>query len=106
MPRLVHLHPGAYADVLQITGSIAHRASAASAARWKTRIESAIGRLGAEADRWPEADEASELGIDLRMMPCGRRPHVYRILFTIDGQTVNVLRVRHTAQDRLAPGDV
>ncbi len=36
----------------------------------------------------------------------GRRRSAYRILFTIDGQTVNVLRVRHAAQDRLKPGDV
>ena len=29
-----------------------------------------------------------------------------QILFTIESQTVNVLRVRHAAQDRLAPDDV
>ena len=30
---------------------------------------------------------------------------VYRVLFTIEGPTVNVLRVRQAAQDRLAPED-
>jgi len=41
----------------------------------------------------------------LRELLYGRRRNVYRILFTIDGQTVNVLRVRHSAQNRLTPGD-
>jgi plasmid stabilization system protein ParE len=42
----------------------------------------------------------------LRELLYGRRRNVYRILFTIDGQTVNILRVRHAAQDRLTPEDV
>jgi hypothetical protein len=52
------------------------------------------------------ADEAADLGLDLRELLYGRRRDVYRVLFTIDGQTVNVLRVRHAAQDRLTPRDI
>jgi plasmid stabilization system protein ParE len=44
--------------------------------------------------------------LDLRELLYGRRRNVYRIVFTIVGQRVNVLRVRHAAQDRLMPGDV
>jgi len=46
------------------------------------------------------------LGFDLRMLLYGRGRHVYRILFTIDGDTVNVLRVRHAAQDWLTEDEL
>jgi len=105
MARAVHLHPEAYADIRQIVRFIARRVSIATALRWQARLESAVGRLADEADRQPEADEATDLGIPLRMMLHGRRPHVYRILFTIEGQTVVIHRVRHAAQDRLSEGD-
>jgi plasmid stabilization system protein ParE len=106
MARTVFLRPGAYADIREITRFISDRVSPASAARWHAGIEAAIGRLATEADRWPQADEAGDLGIDLREMLHGRQRQVYRVLFTIDGDTVNVLRVRHAAQDRLAEDDI
>lgn len=40
------------------------------------------------------------------MMLFDRRRHVYRILFTIDGNTVNVLRIRHAAQDAIMQEDL
>lgn len=39
------------------------------------------------------------------MMLYGRRRQVYRILFTIEGNTVLIHHVRHTAQDRLTEDD-
>ena len=102
MARTVVVRPVANANLREFSRSIARRVSAASAARWVTTIGAAIARLATEADRFPQADEAGDVGLDLREMLHGRRPHVYRILFTIDGDTVNVLRVRHAAQDHLA----
>ena len=52
------------------------------------------------------ADEADRLGFDMRVLLYGRGRQVYRILYTIDGNTVNVLRVRHAAQDWLTSDDV
>jgi plasmid stabilization system protein ParE len=104
--RTVFLRPGAFADVREITRFISGRVSPASATRWHAGIEAAIGRLATEADQWPQADEAADLGIDLREMLHGRQRHVYRVLFTIDGDAVNVHSVRHAAQDRLQPGDI
>lgn len=75
------------------------------AARWHARIGATINSLASDADVWPEADEAADLGVNLRCRLFGRGRHVYRVLFTIDGDTVNVHRVRHVAQDRLQPGD-
>lgn len=78
----------------------------AAVGRWRARLLRVVHQLETDPHFYPVADEAVDLGIDLRMAIFGRRRHVYRVLFTIDGQTVNVLRIRHAAQDRLQPGDV
>ncbi|MFO0821740.1 MAG: hypothetical protein U0792_01250 [Gemmataceae bacterium] len=57
-------------------------------------------------DRCPQADEAADLCIDLRVLVSGRRRKAFRILFTFDATTVNVHRVRHAAQDRLTEDDI
>jgi plasmid stabilization system protein ParE len=106
MARSVELHSKAILAIREITRFISEHVSSISAARWNARIEAAIDRLATEAERWPQSDDAAELGIDLREMPHGRRPNVYRILFTIDGDVVNVHRVRHAAQDRLTQDDL
>lgn len=106
MTRNVCLDPEACTDIRRIAGFISRQVSPISAARWQNRIESTISRLETDADRWPEAEEAAELNRPLRCRLHGRRPHVYRILFTIDGQTVNVHRVRHAAQDVLTEDDI
>ena len=37
----------------------------------------------------------------MRQLLYGKRPHLYRILFTIDGDVVYVLRIRHGRRQRL-----
>lgn len=106
MARTVQLRPGAQTDLRESARYISQRVSGTSASRWLTAIQATIARLATDADRYPQADEAADLGIDLREQLHGKRPHVYRVLFTIDGDTVNVLRVRHAAQDRLTTDDV
>jgi plasmid stabilization system protein ParE len=78
-----------------------------AADRWRAGfLATVIGSLEADPHRYPQADEAADLGVDLRELLYGRRRRVFRVLFTIDGETVNVLRVRHATQDRLQPDDV
>ena len=36
----------------------------------------------------------------------GRRPHVYRILFQYDDATVEIVKIRHAAQDYLTEDDL
>jgi plasmid stabilization system protein ParE len=57
--------------------------------------------LGTNPERCPLADEAGDLGMDLRELLHGRRRDIHPILFTVEGQTVIIHRVRHAAQDRL-----
>ncbi len=39
---------------------------------------------------------------EVRQLIYGRNPHWYRILFTIQGETVSVLRGRHGRRERLS----
>jgi plasmid stabilization system protein ParE len=105
VPHAIHIFHRAMADIRAATLWRSRR-SPSNAARWHAGVLNAIRALANNPDRCPLADEAADLGVDLRQLLYGRRPHVYRILFTIDGQTVNVLRDRHAAQDRLAPDDL
>lgn len=106
MTREVRVQPRAAADIVRVTRRIAATVSPASANRWRTRVERAVHSLALDADQWPEADEAAKLGINLRCRLDGKRPHVYRILFEIDGPTVFVQRVRHAAQDAITEDDL
>jgi plasmid stabilization system protein ParE len=106
MARLVGLDPAAQGDIRRIAGFISRRVSPASAATWQNQLEATIDRLSQDASVWPEADESAELNRDLRCKLHGRKPHVYRILFTIDGDLIRVHRVRHAAQDRLTAEDL
>jgi plasmid stabilization system protein ParE len=80
--------------------------SPAAAVRWHAEVLSAVRSLETNPERCPLADEAADLGLELRQLLCGRRSRVYRILFTVDGQAVTIHRVRHAAQDRLSSEDV
>src|SRR5258708_2395915 len=106
MERTVRVRRRATADLVEIARFIAETVSLASAIRWRHRIDEVINSLAQDADRWPEADDATDLGDKLRCRLFGRRRHVYRILFVIDGQTVNVLRVRHAARDYVTEDDL
>ncbi len=105
MTHTVIVSPRALADVRRNAGWMARHFSVRSADRWLTGTEAAIQSLAVHPERCPEADEAADLGIDLRVLLHGRRPHVFRILFTVDGDAVNVHHVRHAAQDQLTADD-
>jgi plasmid stabilization system protein ParE len=94
------------ADIRAAVAWLRSRSSPSAAARWHAGILAAVRSLASQPGRSPQADEAADLGIDLRELLYGRRRGVYRILFTIDGPVVHVHRIRHAAQDRLKPGNI
>jgi plasmid stabilization system protein ParE len=102
----VQLLRRAYADIDELFAFICQTVSAASATKWRDQLMARVNSLEENPVRYALADDADDYGIELREMLFGRQRHVYRILFTIDGQTVNIHRVRHAAQDRLSPDDI
>jgi hypothetical protein len=70
-----------------------------AAARWYTGLEKAIAKLNRFPERHPVAEEDSQrVGRILREMLYGRRRGVYRILFSIEGETVTLHSIRHSAR--------
>jgi plasmid stabilization system protein ParE len=50
--------------------------------RWFHALEDAIASLSAMPKRCPLASENSRFSFEVRQLLYGRKPHVYRILFT------------------------
>ncbi|MDP8982015.1 MAG: type II toxin-antitoxin system RelE/ParE family toxin [Acidobacteriota bacterium] len=73
-----------------------------SGIRWFVALEEAIASLATFPKRCPIAPESSEFPFEVRHLLYGRKPHVYRILFTIEHDTVDILHIRHGRRLRLS----
>jgi plasmid stabilization system protein ParE len=83
-----------------------HRSSE-QAERWYNQIYPAIATLAEQPDRYPTSPEADLLPTGLRQLHFGSgRRTTHRIVFTIVGWEVRVLRVRHVAQQNLTTEDL
>jgi plasmid stabilization system protein ParE len=69
--------------------------------RWFRKMEEAIASLSELPQRCPIAPENADFPFEVRQLLYGRKPHEYRVLFTIDGDMVVVLHVRHGRRKRL-----
>jgi plasmid stabilization system protein ParE len=63
--------------------------------RWFRKLEEAIASLADLPGRCRLAPENASVPFEMRQLLYGQRPHKYRILFTIEGEVVYVLRIRH-----------
>jgi plasmid stabilization system protein ParE len=76
----------------------AHRWSAQRAPHaadlWLDRFQQAIRALGRNPERCRLARENGKVDAEVREFLFGRSPHVFRVIFTIDGDYVRVLRIR------------
>jgi plasmid stabilization system protein ParE len=63
--------------------------------RWFAALQDAVASLAEFPARCPLAPEDAVFPFEVRQLLYGRKPHVYRILFTIKDQTVYVLHIRH-----------
>ena len=63
--------------------------------RWFFKLEEAIASLSELPHRCPLAPEDKEFPFEVRQLVHGRKPHQYRVLFTIDGDTVVILHIRY-----------
>jgi plasmid stabilization system protein ParE len=63
--------------------------------RWFVELERAIKSLESFPERCALAPENQRFPFEVRQLLYGRKPHVYRILFTVEGETIHVLHIRH-----------
>ena len=71
--------------------------------RWLEGLEAAIASLAEMPERCPVAPENKEFSFEVRNLFYGLKPHIYRILFTVEGDTVHILHIRHGRRERLTP---
>lgn len=96
----------AEADINRTYAWIADQ-SQLGAARWYGVAREAINQLSRDADEHGLAPESAELGRDIRQkMFKTRRGRAYRLLYTIAGQEVRVLRVRGPGQAPVTAEDI
>ncbi len=72
-----------------------------SATKWFNGLEAAIYTLEDFPQRCPLAEESKAFDVEIRQLVYGKRVGAYRILFTIVGNAVHVLHVRHGRRKRL-----
>jgi plasmid stabilization system protein ParE len=95
MDARVELTHRAQHDIASIHAWLEGADSGDAGAKWLTALRAAIDSLSALPSRCPLAPESRELSVEVRQLLYGRRPHVYRILFSIESGVVYVLHVRH-----------
>jgi plasmid stabilization system protein ParE len=80
-----------------------HR-SPEQARRWYENARRVLAALSDDAERYPHAEENKHYPYELRQVNfgLGSRPS-HRAVFTIRGEMVLVLRIRHAAQDSIGP---
>lgn len=69
--------------------------------RWFLALQEAIASLAEFPERCPLAPESAVFPFEVRHLLYGHLPHVYRILFTIEGNAVYVLHIRHGRRQSL-----
>ena len=63
--------------------------------RWFLAMEDAIQSLATMPKRCALAPENGRFPFEVRQLLYGHKPHVYRILFTVENDTVMILHIRH-----------
>jgi plasmid stabilization system protein ParE len=77
-----------------------------TAGRWLVRFQDSLGTLAHQPQRCPLARENGKVEVEIRQFLFGKRPSVFRVLFTIDGSTVRILRIRRAQRRFLSREEI
>ena len=91
----VELSQQAQRDIAAVYDWLQSQQAGEAGERWFVALRTAVASLGNLPARCPIAPESRDSPIEVRHLLYGRRPHVYRILFAIEGDIVQVLHIRH-----------
>lgn len=77
-------------------------------AKWFNGVERAVLSLDQLPKRCPVAPESINPDQPVRVLSYGRKPHVYRVFFTVNDTTeaVRVVHIRHRARTSPVPDDL
>ena len=77
-----------------------------AARHWYVEMVAAIESLKNLPDRCPVAPESELFAREIRQLLHGKHRNKYRILFTLVGDTVHILHIRHGARDWVGPEEL
>jgi plasmid stabilization system protein ParE len=98
----VELSEEASRDADDILEWLYERQAGRTGINWFLAMEDAIASLENMPARCPVAPESARYPYEVRELRYGRRPHVYRILFSISGAVVQIKHIRHARRQGLA----
>ena len=91
----VELTDRAQADIAAIYDWLLSQQAGAAGERWFVALREATASLAALPQRCPISPESTDAPVEVWQLLFGRKPHVYRILFTVERDVVHILPVRH-----------
>ena len=100
MPFQVIITPSAKADIFEINAWLLENHSDL-AEKWLFGLSEAIISLSKLPQRCPISPETEAFDVIVRQLLYGKRPIVYRILYSVQDEKVYILRVRSTKQQSL-----
>ena len=104
MTYRIVIEPTAEREIRSAVRWKTENASPAVAARWYNGLVKKIDRLRRQPSRCPLGAENDKFPEEIRELLYGRsKRHKHRIIFTVRGDTVHILYVRHSARDELEP---
>ena len=77
-----------------------------TAERWLNRFQKALATLASNPERCSLAPEDDVVDAEIRQLLFGKRPSVFRALFTIAKDEVQVLHMRRATMDTAAPDEL
>ena len=89
-------------DLRNILGWLLSQGAGEAGLRWFQGLRDAIASLAHSPERCALAPEKDVFPFDVRQMLYGSRRYRYRVLFTIEGDTVTVLHIRHGRRQHLS----
>lgn len=92
-------------DLLQVCEWVSERAPF-TARKWIDRFQDALKSLEHFPARCPFAKENGMLDVELREFLFGKRPAVFRVIFTIDRNIVRILRILRAQRTPLSQSDL
>ncbi len=100
MQYQVIITPSAKADIFEINAWLLENYSEV-AEKWLWGISQAVTSLSKFPERCPISPESEAFDIVVRQLIYGKKPYIYRILFSVRDEKIYILRVRSTKQQSL-----
>lgn len=97
----VELSAQALADADDILAWLYENGAGRAGVRWFLALEDAIASLEQMPSRCPLAPESRRYDYEVRELRYGGKPNVYRILFSIVADVVEIKHIRHARRRKL-----